>query len=230
MARKYWPLERGHIVTSGFGARWGATHWGSVHVSPRDSSYDILDGVEGDPVMAGKFRLRHSSGCRDLTDLSNVVGGQLRRATTSLSSFLHLVVDVLEVRTNRQMPWVHAWRCVARVHHNHPARDGADENLIRHAVRGVSSVLVHEPPVVSPVLACGASPYPAVDQRRISRHVVAEVIHRGAESGLLRSDRISVRKPSFVVLPAPTAGEVGRLASIDGAGFHDRSLPLGYVK
>ncbi|MEU2002074.1 GH25 family lysozyme [Rhodococcus sp. NPDC019627] len=28
MAAKFWPLQRGHVVTSGFGARWGTTHWG----------------------------------------------------------------------------------------------------------------------------------------------------------------------------------------------------------
>lgn len=28
MAEKYWPLQRGHVVTSQFGSRWGTTHWG----------------------------------------------------------------------------------------------------------------------------------------------------------------------------------------------------------
>lgn len=25
----FWPMKRGHAVTSGFGARWGTTHWGT---------------------------------------------------------------------------------------------------------------------------------------------------------------------------------------------------------
>lgn len=29
MSKRFWPLERGHIITSGFGARWGTTHWGT---------------------------------------------------------------------------------------------------------------------------------------------------------------------------------------------------------
>ena len=28
MVSSFWPLERGHIVTSKFGSRWGGTHWG----------------------------------------------------------------------------------------------------------------------------------------------------------------------------------------------------------
>lgn len=29
MTARFWPLERGHIITSGFGPRWGTTHWGT---------------------------------------------------------------------------------------------------------------------------------------------------------------------------------------------------------
>ncbi|ORL34952.1 M23 family metallopeptidase [Prescottella equi] len=29
MSKRFWPLERGHVITSGFGARWGTTHWGT---------------------------------------------------------------------------------------------------------------------------------------------------------------------------------------------------------
>lgn len=29
MSQRFWPLERGHTITSPFGARWGTTHWGT---------------------------------------------------------------------------------------------------------------------------------------------------------------------------------------------------------
>lgn len=28
MTNRYWPLKRGHVVTSGFGPRWGGMHFG----------------------------------------------------------------------------------------------------------------------------------------------------------------------------------------------------------
>lgn len=44
MASKFWPMKRGHVVTSGFGARWGTTHWGA------DFGWD--GGSGGLPVFA----------------------------------------------------------------------------------------------------------------------------------------------------------------------------------
>ncbi|BDD81499.1 hypothetical protein TPB0596_12620 [Tsukamurella pulmonis] len=46
MTIRYWPLERGHEVTSPFGARWGTTHWGIDFGWP--------GGSGGRPVFAVK--------------------------------------------------------------------------------------------------------------------------------------------------------------------------------
>lgn len=52
MARKFWPLERGHIVTSGFGARWGTTHWGADFGREGGSGGMPVHAVQGGTVWA----------------------------------------------------------------------------------------------------------------------------------------------------------------------------------
>lgn len=52
MARKFWPLERGHIVTSGFGARWGTTHWGADFGRDGGSGGMPVHAVQGGTVWA----------------------------------------------------------------------------------------------------------------------------------------------------------------------------------
>lgn len=46
MAQRFWPLKRGHIITSGFGKRWGTTHWGTDFGWP--------GGSAGLPVFAAQ--------------------------------------------------------------------------------------------------------------------------------------------------------------------------------
>ncbi|MGX6513244.1 peptidoglycan DD-metalloendopeptidase family protein [Rhodococcus sp. SJ-2] len=50
MALKYWPLERGHMVTSGFGARWGTTHWGTDFGREGGSGGMAVHAVQGGSV------------------------------------------------------------------------------------------------------------------------------------------------------------------------------------
>lgn len=50
MAPKYWPLERGHMVTSGFGARWGTTHWGCDFGREGGSGGMAVHAVQGGSV------------------------------------------------------------------------------------------------------------------------------------------------------------------------------------
>lgn len=47
----YWPLERGHIVTSGFGARWGGTHWGTDFGRDGGSGGMPVYAVQGGTVV-----------------------------------------------------------------------------------------------------------------------------------------------------------------------------------
>ncbi|WP_100226064.1 M23 family metallopeptidase [Rhodococcus rhodochrous] len=51
MARRYWPLERGHMVTSGFGARWGTTHWGTDFGREGGSGGMAVYAVQGGTVV-----------------------------------------------------------------------------------------------------------------------------------------------------------------------------------
>ena len=46
MTTKVWPLDRGLVVTSGFGSRWGTTHWGT--------DFGREGGSGGNPVYAVK--------------------------------------------------------------------------------------------------------------------------------------------------------------------------------
>lgn len=52
MAPKYWPLERGHIVTSRFGDRWGGVHWGVDFGREGGSAGMAVYAVQGGTVTA----------------------------------------------------------------------------------------------------------------------------------------------------------------------------------
>ncbi|WP_235366940.1 peptidoglycan DD-metalloendopeptidase family protein [Rhodococcus sp. Chr-9] len=47
---RYWPLERGHMVTSGFGARWGTAHWGCDFGREGGSGGMAVHAVQGGSV------------------------------------------------------------------------------------------------------------------------------------------------------------------------------------
>lgn len=47
----YWPLERGHIVTSGFGARWGTMHFGTDFGREGGSGGMPVYAVQGGSVV-----------------------------------------------------------------------------------------------------------------------------------------------------------------------------------
>lgn len=50
MAPKYWPLERGHMVTSGFGPRWGTMHFGTDFGREGGSGGMAVHAVQGGSV------------------------------------------------------------------------------------------------------------------------------------------------------------------------------------
>lgn len=50
MTTRYWPLERGHEITSPFGARWGTTHWGVDFGWPGGSAGRAVYAVQGGTV------------------------------------------------------------------------------------------------------------------------------------------------------------------------------------
>ena len=51
MAQRFWPLERGHIITSGFGPRWGSTHWGTDFGWDGGSGDRPVYAVQGGAVL-----------------------------------------------------------------------------------------------------------------------------------------------------------------------------------
>ncbi|MDI9900265.1 GH25 family lysozyme [Rhodococcus sp. IEGM 1409] len=51
MAAKFWPLERGLVVTSGFGSRWGTTHWGTDFGKDGGSGGLPVFAVQGGTVV-----------------------------------------------------------------------------------------------------------------------------------------------------------------------------------
>ena len=52
MAQRFWPLERGHVVTSPFGARWGTQHWGCDFGRDGGSGGMAVYAVQGGTVWA----------------------------------------------------------------------------------------------------------------------------------------------------------------------------------
>ncbi|TWS20767.1 peptidoglycan DD-metalloendopeptidase family protein [Tsukamurella asaccharolytica] len=50
MPARFWPLERGHEITSPFGARWGTTHWGTDFGWPGGSAGRPVFAVQGGTV------------------------------------------------------------------------------------------------------------------------------------------------------------------------------------
>lgn len=54
MAPRYWPMARGHIITSPYGPRWGTTHWGIDIGGPGGSAGKPIHAAQGGTVtMAG---------------------------------------------------------------------------------------------------------------------------------------------------------------------------------
>lgn len=51
MAERFWPLERGHIITSQFGLRWGGTHWGVDFGWDGGSGGRAVHAVQGGSVI-----------------------------------------------------------------------------------------------------------------------------------------------------------------------------------
>ncbi len=52
MPRRYFPMARGHIVTSGYGPRWGATHYGVDFGWPGGSANKPVYAVQAGTVVA----------------------------------------------------------------------------------------------------------------------------------------------------------------------------------
>ncbi|WP_288076942.1 MULTISPECIES: peptidoglycan DD-metalloendopeptidase family protein [Rhodococcus] len=51
MSARFWPMTRGHIITSGFGARWGTTHWGTDFGRDGGSANLPVFAVQGGTVI-----------------------------------------------------------------------------------------------------------------------------------------------------------------------------------
>ena len=51
-AQLFWPLERGHMVTSGFGPRWGSMHYGTDFGWPGGSANRPVYAVKAGTVVA----------------------------------------------------------------------------------------------------------------------------------------------------------------------------------
>ncbi|MDX2357452.1 M23 family metallopeptidase [Dietzia sp. PP-33] len=55
MAPIYWPLERGHIITSGYGPRWGTVHYGTDFGWPGGSAGKPVYACQGGTVVARAY-------------------------------------------------------------------------------------------------------------------------------------------------------------------------------
>ncbi len=180
---------------------------------------DLANVVSAHSECPAHLRARQSS--FQVPDLLH-----LRRSKSShCTAALHLVADVVGVRTPAQVGRVHTRRVVAGVQRVAPVCGLSRRNLQRHDVRPTPALLrrVPEPPV-----ALGRVDGPGPRNTAVSlglSHVLSEAFNEGESLGLDVDRRVTVVSELLVAVAAPVTGPA--LVTADVASRNLRAYGTG---